>query len=60
MPNSDTLTAMDKLLLTIKITPGLKDKLQDIAEREHLPVSKVVLGSLASKYPELVDEIVRH
>ena len=61
MTNSDTLVHnMDKILLTIKMTPDLKEKLQQIADREGLPVSKVVLGALASKYPELVDKIVRH
>lgn len=61
MRNSGTLvTNVEKILLTIKMSPGLKEKLQTIADREGLPVSKVVLGALASKYPELVDEIVRH
>ena len=50
---------MEKTQLNIKLTEELKDKLQDIARNENMPVSKIVMSSLASKYPELVDLIIK-
>lgn len=57
---NSTITTMDKIQLNIKVTPVLKDKIQDIAQRENAPVSKIILSALANKYPELLDDILKH
>ena len=51
---------MGRIQLPIKVTPELRDKLQQIAKREGLPVSKIILTSLANKYPELTETILKH
>lgn len=51
---------MNKTMLTIRITQELKDELQEIAAKENMPVSKVVLSALAKQYPDLLDEILKH
>jgi predicted transcriptional regulator len=50
---------MEKTQMNIKLSDELKIKLQEIAKRENMPVSKIVMSSLASKYPELVDLIIK-
>ena len=57
---NDILIPMDRTVINIKISGELKEALQEISEREGLPVSKLVLTSLAVKYPELVDLIIKH
>ena len=51
---------MDKTQFNIKMTAELKEKLQEISIRDQLPVSKIIFTSLAVKYPELVDYIIKH
>jgi len=57
---NDILVQMERTLITIKISRELHTKLSEIAQREGLPVSKLVLTSLAEKYPELVPIILKH
>ncbi len=57
---NSTIVSMEKIQLNIKVTPVLKDKIQDIAHRENAPVSKIILSALANKYPELLDDILKH
>lgn len=57
---NDIIATMEKIGINIKMTPELREALQDIAKREGIPVSKVVLVSLAEKYPELVPLIIKH
>ena len=59
MPN-DMIMQMDKTVVNIKMSEELKMALQEIAIREGLPVSKLILTSLAEKYPELVSLILKH
>lgn len=57
---NDILVQMEKIGINIKMSPELRNALQEIAQREGLPVSKLVLTSLAEKYPELVPLILKH
>lgn len=57
---NDILVQMEKIGINIKMSPELRQALQEIAQREGLPVSKLVLTSLAEKYPELVPLILKH
>jgi predicted transcriptional regulator len=50
---------MEKAQINIKLTDEVKDKLQQIARSENMPVSKVVMLSLATRYPELIEFILK-
>ncbi len=57
---NDTIIKMKEVYIQVRITKELQAKLQEISDREGLPVTKMVLTSLAQKYPELVDIILKH
>ena len=57
---NDIVISMDKTAITIRMSEELRLALQEVATREGLPVSKLVLTSLAEKYPELVPIILKH
>lgn len=50
---------MEKTQINIKLSDELKNKLQDIARQENMPVSKVIMTSLATRYPELIELIIK-
>lgn len=58
--NNGIVISMDKTAITIRMSEELRLALQEVATREGLPVSKLVLTSLAEKYPELVPLILKH
>lgn len=58
--NNGIVISMDKTAITIRMSEELLLALQEVATREGLPVSKLVLTSLAEKYPELVPLILKH
>ncbi len=61
MSNSDTITGMnEKTLVTFKMSPSLKQKINDIAARENLTTTKLILLALVEKYPELNEEMLRN
>jgi len=51
---------MKKTQFNIKMTAELKEKLQEIAIRDQMPVSKIIFTSLAVRHPELVEYIIKH
>ena len=50
---------MEKTQFNIKLSGELKDKLQDIARQENMPISKIIMMSLATRYPELIELIIK-
>jgi uncharacterized protein (DUF1778 family) len=59
--NNDTMQTMQKdAFIQVKISKELQKALQELAQVQGLPVSKLVLTSLAEKYPELVPIILKH
>lgn len=58
---NDILPTMQKeAFIQVKISKDLQLALQELSRREGLPVSKLVLTSLAEKYPELIPIILKH
>lgn len=51
---------MDRIAINIRLKPELRDAIQAIAQKEGIPVSKLILVSLAKQYPELNDLVLRH
>lgn len=58
---NDILTTMKKeAWIQLRISKELQKALQDISQREGLPITRVVLSALAKQYPELVDIILKN
>lgn len=57
---SSTITSVDRIAINLRLSAELKNAIQDIARQEGLPVSKLILVSLAKQYPELNDLILKH
>lgn len=53
-------TMQKDAFIQVKISKELQKALQELAQVQGLPVSKLVLTSLAEKYPELVPIILKH
>lgn len=58
---NSTITGMEKRnQLNIRLSNELRIAIQELADKENIPVSKLVLVSLAKQYPELNDLVLRH
>lgn len=57
---NSTITNVDRIAINLRLNAELKNAIQDIARKEGLPVSKLILVSLAKQYPELNDLILKH
>lgn len=58
---NSTITTMEKRnQLNIRLSNELRIAIQELADKENIPVSKLVLVSLAKQYPELNDLVLRH
>lgn len=56
---NDTLKTMKDDVINIRVSKELKKALQDISDKEYLPISRVVLRALLEKYPDLLDIVTK-
>jgi len=57
---NSTITTMERIAINIRLNAELRDAIQAIAKKEGIPVTKLVLISLAKQYPELNDLVLKH
>lgn len=57
---NSTITSMERIAINIRVSSELRDALGELARKEGMPVSKLVLVSLAKQYPELNDIVLKH
>lgn len=57
---NSTITNMERIAINIRVSNELREALNDLARRENVSVSKLVLVSLAKQYPELNDLVLKH
>lgn len=57
---NSTITNMERIAINIRVSNELREALNNLARRENVSVSKLVLVSLAKQYPELNDLVLKH
>lgn len=58
---NSTITNMKKdQLIQIKVTPELKQALEQLATEQNIATSRLLLIAVAKQYPELVDLVLKH